>query len=108
MLSDALTGRKSEIPQNPVCLECPRRGKNCLLSQGRLCFGPWILGGCGAPCPWGGLPCLGCRGFLKNFEPKKIIFSLKKIASVQKIKESLEIFGLRDDFEQAFQAPKKA
>ena len=34
----------------------------CFLSRGVLCLGQVTLGGCGAPCTKGGLPCWGCRG----------------------------------------------
>lgn len=47
---------------NPVCIECRRRGNACLLEQGKPCLGPITAGGCGAVCINGGLECWGCRG----------------------------------------------
>jgi F420-non-reducing hydrogenase small subunit len=34
----------------------------CLVNQGYLCIGTSTRGGCGAPCPQAGHPCVGCRG----------------------------------------------
>jgi len=49
-------------PAYPVCLECKQRFAVCLFETGQLCLGPITHGGCNAPCPVGGLGCLGCRG----------------------------------------------
>lgn len=50
------------FPSYPVCVECKRKGTTCRILAGELCLGPITLGGCGAPCPAGGLGCWGCRG----------------------------------------------
>ncbi len=34
----------------------------CLVNQGHLCVGTSTRGGCRAPCPRAGHPCVGCRG----------------------------------------------
>jgi len=68
-------------PTRVVCQECGRkklRDKRpdqlagfqqgqvlpdiCLINQGYLCIGSSTRGGCGAPCPRAGHPCVGCRG----------------------------------------------
>ena len=47
---------------NPVCIECRRYGKFCLLEYGKPCLGPITYGGCGAICPASNFECWGCRG----------------------------------------------
>ena len=68
-------------PAKVVCQECGRkklrdmRPKHligfqqgsmlpdvCLINQGHACVGSSTRGGCGAPCPRAGHPCVGCRG----------------------------------------------
>jgi F420-non-reducing hydrogenase small subunit len=36
--------------------------EKCLLDDGLVCSGPATRGGCGAPCPDAGAPCIGCYG----------------------------------------------
>lgn len=57
-------------PQYAVCWECKQHYNVCRLELGELCLGPITRGGCGAPCPTGGLACWGCRGPVPdcNFE----------------------------------------
>jgi F420-non-reducing hydrogenase small subunit len=38
------------------------RPEICLINQGFLCIGSSTRGGCRAPCPRAGHPCVGCRG----------------------------------------------
>jgi coenzyme F420-reducing hydrogenase gamma subunit len=46
----------------PVCVECKQRFTTCMFDRGQLCLGAVTRAGCDAPCPAGGLGCLGCRG----------------------------------------------
>jgi len=68
-----------------VCIECGRRKTRdrpkellgfqagpvdpdiCLINQGYLCVGSSTRGGCRAPCPRAGHPCVGCRGPSNGF-----------------------------------------
>jgi len=43
----------------------------CLISQGFLCIGSSTRGGCRAPCPIAGHPCVGCRGPSDSFVDKQ-------------------------------------
>jgi len=77
VLSDSAEFNPSRI----VCQECGRKKVKdirpthlvgfqqgqvlpdiCLINQGFLCIGSSTRGGCRAPCPRAGHPCVGCRG----------------------------------------------
>jgi len=59
-------GRKKLKDMRPTRLLGFQRGEVlpgiCLINQGYLCVGSSTRGGCRAPCPRAGHPCVGCRG----------------------------------------------
>jgi sulfhydrogenase subunit delta len=58
-----VTGRRPQLPDEAVCLECKRRGIVCVaVSKGLPCLGPVTRTGCGAICPAYGRGCYGCFG----------------------------------------------
>lgn len=59
-------GKRPEIPDYPVCVECKQRENVCRYSRNELCLGPVTRAGCGARCPSAGSHCYGCRGFLED------------------------------------------
>ena len=61
-----LLGKKPEIPEWPVCLECKAKGNICVWEYGQVCLGPVVRAGCGARCPSSGFRCFGCRGYIDN------------------------------------------
>jgi len=95
LINQVLKGTIPEIPQNPVCDECIRRNKNCLILLGKPCLGAISLAGCGAPCPAAGFLCDGCRGPRKgiNLEAMKSALKIKARLSEDEIKNLLERFG---------------
>jgi coenzyme F420-reducing hydrogenase gamma subunit len=100
VLKKLIRRKPLEPPSISVCQECPLQGTpNCFLLQKKVCFGPWTIGGCGAPCPKNGLLCLACRGFKKNINKVVMLKSLSRFASLEDLKEKLEVFGLRDEIE---------
>lgn len=93
-----LTGREAAQPKAVVCAECGRKvakqpverlsaftkpgvSAACLSSQGAMCFGFLVRGGCHGVCPSNALPCWGCRG------PSKA--ALKKTAAGDSFEEQL-------------------
>ncbi len=58
-----LNGRKPNIPNYSVCVECKRKGNVCVMvSTGVPCLGPVTQAGCGAICPSFNRGCYGCFG----------------------------------------------
>jgi sulfhydrogenase subunit delta len=62
-LAALVTGRRPQLPDEAVCLECKRRGVVCVtVARGIPCLGPITRTGCGAICPAYGRGCYGCFG----------------------------------------------
>jgi coenzyme F420-reducing hydrogenase gamma subunit len=62
-LTSVLVGRRPQLPDESVCLECKRRGVSCVVvARGIECLGPVTRTGCGAICPAFGRGCYGCFG----------------------------------------------
>ena len=63
LLTALTTGRRPQLPDQAVCLECKRRGIDCVVvTRGEPCLGPVTQTGCGAICPGMGRGCYGCFG----------------------------------------------
>jgi coenzyme F420-reducing hydrogenase gamma subunit len=61
--ADLLNGITPVNPEEPVCVECKRRGQACVLvTKNAPCMGPVTRTGCGALCPGAGRACYGCFG----------------------------------------------
>ena len=61
-----LMGKKPEIPNYPVCVECKKAENICVFEMGMTCMGPVTRAGCGACCVGEGSFCWGCRGLVDN------------------------------------------
>jgi coenzyme F420-reducing hydrogenase gamma subunit len=63
LLTALIVGRRPQLPDEAVCLECKRRGRVCVLVTGvGPCLGPVTATGCGALCPAFDRGCYGCFG----------------------------------------------
>jgi coenzyme F420-reducing hydrogenase gamma subunit len=89
-----LMGKKPEIPEWPVCVECKAKGNPCLWDYGQVCLGPIIRAGCGARCPSSGFRCFSCRGYIDNpnINAAKDVIE-KHSLSVEMLKSKMILFG---------------
>jgi sulfhydrogenase subunit delta len=63
LLTALVTGRRPQLRDEAVCMECKRRGVVCVMvSKGIPCLGQVTQTGCGAICPRFGRGCYGCFG----------------------------------------------
>ncbi len=89
-----LLGKKPEMPEYPVCVECKAKGNPCLWEYGQVCLGPIIRAGCGARCPSSGFRCFGCRGYVDdaNINAAKDVIE-KYGLNVEDLKSKMVLFG---------------
>ena len=66
VVKSLLAGRKPQIPDYPVCVECKLRENVCLYHKGQYCMGVVARAGCNAWCPSYGGRCYGCRGLISD------------------------------------------
>ena len=63
LLTALRLGRRPQLPDEAVCLECKRLGRVCVLvAGGTACLGPLTQTGCGALCPGYARGCYACFG----------------------------------------------
>ncbi len=63
VLGAFLAGRRPQVPNHAVCVECKQAGIVCVMvAQGTPCLGPITQAGCGALCPRYDRGCYGCYG----------------------------------------------
>jgi coenzyme F420-reducing hydrogenase gamma subunit len=63
VLVSVAVGRRPQIREEAVCLDCKRRGTVCVMvAEGLPCLGPVTQSGCGAICPMFRRGCFGCFG----------------------------------------------
>ncbi len=93
-----LMGKKPEIPEWPICVECKAKGNPCLWLEGQVCLGPIIRAGCGARCPSNGFRCFGCRGYVDNPNVDAAKDVIDKFGlTVDQLKTKMVLFGSRQE-----------
>ena len=66
VVKSLLAGRKPQIPDYPVCVECKLKENVCLYHKGQYCMGVVARAGCAAWCPSYGGRCYACRGLISD------------------------------------------
>jgi len=61
-----LAGKKYDMPNYPVCMECKMNENVCLYQKGQDCLGPVTRAGCGSWCINNNNICYSCRGLVDN------------------------------------------
>jgi len=89
-----ILGKKPEIPNYPVCVECKMAGNVCVFERGMTCLGPVVRAGCGAICVTSGQHCWGCRGLVDepNIDSEKDILQ-KYGLTVEQVVEKFKIYN---------------
>lgn len=98
-IPELLSGNVPQIPDQPVCVECKKKGNSCLFLEKKPCFGPMILGGCDAVCPTARMMCQGCRGLRPAGNVTAMKATLKNMMTDEEFENVSEIYGLKDDIE---------
>jgi len=85
LLNAFLNGRKPNIPQYSVCIECKRNGTQCVMvAEGIPCLGPVTQAGCNAICPSYRRGCYGC-------------FGPKETPNTHSLAKQWKTLGIKDD-----------
>lgn len=67
VLASFLYGKKPNVPDHSVCVECKQKGFPCVMvTKKQPCLGPVTHAGCGALCPHYYRGCFGCYGPNEN------------------------------------------
>ncbi len=66
VVKSLLLGKKPDIPNYPVCVECKKNENVCAFEREQFCVGPVTRAGCDSCCVNEGTVCWGCRGLLDN------------------------------------------
>jgi sulfhydrogenase subunit delta len=99
-IPELINGNIPQIPDQPVCVECKKKGNKCLFLEKKPCFGPMILGGCDAVCPTARMMCQGCRGLRPSGNVAAMRATLKNMMTDEEFENVSEIYGLRDDIQK--------
>ena len=94
-----LAGKKPEVPDYPVCVECKMKENCCRYEMDEICLGPITRAGCGARCPSNGFWCFGCRGWTSDANAE----AMEKVAgqygkTIEDVKSKMALFGSGGSF----------
>ena len=78
VLKSLILGRKPDVFDHAVCVECKLKENECVLDKGMFCLGPVTRAGCEAICPTFGQYCTGCRGVISDVNKEGAVTMLKR------------------------------
>ena len=103
VLSAFLAGRRPDIADESVCMECKRAGQVCVVvAHGQACLGPVTHAGCGALCPRFARGCFGCFGPKERANTRALADHL--LASGEERPQIVRAFRLITGWAAAFRA----
>lgn len=90
-----LLGKRPDIPDYPVCVDCKKAGNICVFEKGMHCVGPVTRAGCQAICVTYGGICWGCRGFVDdpNISAHKETLDRYELTA-EEVVQDLDLYGL--------------
>ncbi|MBK7592498.1 MAG: oxidoreductase [Betaproteobacteria bacterium] len=85
LLTALTTGRRPQLRDEAVCMECKRGGNTCVMvTRHTPCLGQVTQAGCGAICPRFGRGCYGCFGPREQANVKSLAEFLQTHARMSK------------------------
>ncbi|NOX89768.1 MAG: NADH:ubiquinone oxidoreductase [Calditrichaeota bacterium] len=97
VLKSLILGRKPEIKDYAVCVECKLKENECVLEKGMFCLGPITRAGCDAICPSNGQYCTGCRGPVSNINKNGAVEMLKRYGfSTEEALKRMKMFNTNE------------
>jgi sulfhydrogenase subunit delta len=91
-----VAGRRPDIPETSVCMECKAAGHVCVMvTRGEPCLGPVTQAGCGALCPGYARACYGCYGPKERAQvaPLATWFRTRQSMSEARLQRSLRSYN---------------
>ena len=106
VISAFLVGRKPNIADEAVCMECKRRQVVCVtVARGEPCLGPVTHAGCGALCPAFSRGCYGCFGAREQPNTVAVASLMRSLGRGDR--EVAHAFALFTASDEAFAAERK-
>ena len=94
VLKALVLGKKPEIPNHPVCVDCKLAGNICVFEKGKSCLGPVTRAGCDAVCVTYGSICWGCRGVVDDPNVDSHRETLRKYGlTTEEVMRSFNLYG---------------
>ena len=100
VLLAAVAGRKPQILDQSVCMECKAAGNVCvMIAHGEPCLGPITNAGCGALCPSYNRGCYGCYGVKEEAQVSQLAdwLETQRLTTRAQLQHSLRSYNAADE-----------